>query len=192
VFELAPAIVELGAIAICIGLILTRKIWVASFGALLTQLAAWIRATPSINLGFTSLSVHFLADYADAVNEYALSLLGAAIGKTEWAAKKLWHEIAYWVEAQGHAVEVLADDTYGALRQLRRWTVPYLIASGLKPLQAAVAALQAELKHLNIHPTTIIRQTIEASTDRIDGRARLKARLDLSRAGGEQLDSARM
>lgn len=155
----ADLIVELGILLLCIALLLTRKAWVSTFGALLESLA---KLADSWSVGFSvfghgvTIGFGFVAKALRSINASALHLLGAGIQATEYAAKRLWQWTGYLLEATARVVGGLAEWTYAELRHLVRVIVPGYVSARLHPLASKVEWIIHRLAHLAEHPSEIL------------------------------------
>lgn len=170
-------IVELGLIALCLFLILTRRAWVSTFGALLLSLAESIdKAKITIPVPFHKVTLGFgwVADLLRGVNRSALHLLGALIEINQAAAITLWHWTAYLLESTGRVIGDLAESVERELSYLRKWVLLPLIRAALHPLASKVEWLIHRIEHLAAHPATIVRPILRIVDPRV---ARLEAQV---------------
>lgn len=151
-------IVELGILAIAIALILLRKAWVGTFGALLRSLASAFDAV-SIKLPVIHYRIGFnwAGDLLRWIDRAALHLLGEGITATDTAAKKLWHWTAYYAEQSARVLADFAESTWGELHHLQRWIIPAYVTQRLQGLVARVDHLTDRLEQLATHPAAIVR-----------------------------------
>lgn len=176
-----PAVVELAIISVAIALILLRRVWVSTFGHLLREVAKPIGA---VNFSFRvfghgfSIGFGWLAELITGVDTTALHLLGAGITATEWAANRLWQQIAYVLHATSRMLGDLAESTYRELSYLRYQTLPRYVRQALHPLASKVEWLIHRLEHLEVNPTTIIHRTVRVLDPRVASLERDVARLE--------------
>jgi len=172
------AIVELGILALCIALILLRKAWVSTFGALLSRAASAFDSA-SIKLPVIGYRIGFnwIGDILRWVDGLALNVLGEGVLQTEHAAKTLWHWTAYMAEETARVIGDLAESTWGELHYLRRWKIPALIALGLLPFGRQIEWLIAQVRQLVAHPHEAVRQAVRVLDPRVGGLERRVDRL---------------
>jgi len=161
-------IVELGILAIAVALILLRRVWVYSFGRLLTYTADALDAIGvTLPVIHVRLSFGFLGDVLRFVNKLALRFLGEGIDTTETAAKRLWHYTAYFAEQTARVMGDFAESTWSELHYVKRWLIPARITLALAGITATVALLEKRLAHLSAHPATIVRTVTRTLDPRV-------------------------
>jgi hypothetical protein len=174
---LAPEIVALGILAICLFLFACRAAWVSTFGALLESLA---RMFDGAKIGYTvfgrgfHIGFQFAANYLRAIDRTALRLLGEGITATQHAALSLFHWTAYYIEGIGRAMGDMAESFAQDVAYIARWTIHEVITAALHPLASKVAWIIHHLEHLARNPTTIVRPITRIIDPRV---ARLEAQV---------------
>lgn len=163
-------IVALGIFALFCCFIMLRYGWVSTFGRLLEGAALGFDQVhvPFKVLGRgVTIGVPWASTILRGINHQALRLLGAGIQATEYAGHKLLHWTAYVIAQTGRVIGDLADDTYRALQQLWRDSIPALIAARLHPLASKVEWLIHRLQHLEAHPASIVQPVIRILDPRV-------------------------
>ena len=154
----APALGALAAFAAMCFLVFLYYAYGYSLGAVLVALANFFRSI-GFSLGwFGRISLAFIADGIESIDNSIRHALGSGIIATRAAGLYLWHYAAYAIRELGDTIADLAESTERALTRTVTVTIPRFVTHRLDWTYAHVLALEKAVAHL---PARVERITVE-------------------------------
>lgn len=149
----------------CVFLLALNRVWKFTVGALLSAMASMVSSLPHVTiLGKQVPPWNALASGLTELDNYVLEAIGVGIQQTERGLHALIGAMTWLLQETADQLAGLAEDTARAFDYTKRILIPALLGVALAPIVRQISHLGAQTKTIILHPTTIVRKTVQVVT----------------------------